>query len=94
MNDKQKMTRQISIRVDDAQYQRLLTVADQIAEVSRGQKPEVTEILRSIIGWGNRGLLTDIERAFIAGDIDALHGEFPAVPKAASGSGKLKAAKG
>lgn len=79
MTNKKRLDRRLSIRMDESQWERLEQVAKDIALTSRGQKPDLSEIIRAIIGWGNRDLVTPEEKAFLAGDIPSLHG--PHVPK-------------
>lgn len=69
-----KRTKQIGIRLTDEEWDRLVKIQDNIALVSRGQRPEIVEIVRSILGLGNKGLVSPEERAFLAGEISSLHG--------------------
>lgn len=70
-----KKSKYIGFRISAEEFEKLAAVQDNIDLVSRGQKPDVADIIRSILGWGNRGLLSKEERLFIAGDIPALaHG--------------------
>ena len=73
-----RMKRQklIALRLNDAEWARLIKVQDNIALSSRGQRPELVEIIRSILGLGNRGLVSAEERAFFSGDTPNLHGPF------------------
>lgn len=68
-----KKSKYIGFRISAEEFEKLVAVQENIARVSRGQKPDVAEILRTIIGWGNRSLVSQEERSFIAGDIPALH---------------------
>lgn len=62
-----KKSKQLGIRITAEEYARLERVQADIALNSRGQKPEISEILRAVIGWGNKMLVSPAERAFIAG---------------------------
>jgi len=63
--------KRINLRIEGDVYERILDVIDRIAQESpRGLKPELSEIIRSLCGWGNPNLLTDDERAYLAGSID------------------------
>jgi hypothetical protein len=70
-----KKSKYIGFRISHEEFVRLEEVQDNIARVSRGQKPDIAEIIRSIIGWGNKELVSQEERSFIAGNIPALHGD-------------------
>ena len=69
-----KKEKQIGIRLTGDEWEKLLKVQDNIALMSRGQKPDIADIVRSIIGFGNPELVSPEERAFLAGRIPALHG--------------------
>jgi hypothetical protein len=69
-----KKTKYIGFRVSAEEFGRLEAVQSSIALSSRGQKPEITDIIRSILGWGNKNLVTVEERAFLAGEIPSIHG--------------------
>ena len=69
----ERKDKRINLRIEAHVYERILRVIDRIAQESpRGLKPELSEIIRSLCGWGNPNLLTDNERAYLAGSIDAL----------------------
>lgn len=72
MSDKKK-SRQISLRADEDQINRLDKLADHIQNTDkRGRRPDYSEILRSVIGWGNSKLLTNSERKYLAGNTDEI----------------------
>ena len=69
----ERKDKRINLRIEAQVYDRILQVIDRIAKESpRGLKPELSEIIRSLCGWGNPNLLTEKERAYLAGSIDAL----------------------
>ena len=68
-----RKTKQLGIRIYDAEWKRLCAVQENIGFVSRGQKPEISEIIRSVMGWGNRSLVSENEKLFLAGDIPTLN---------------------
>jgi len=69
----ERKDKRINLRIEANVYDRILHVMDRIAQESpRGLKPELSEIIRSLCGWGNPNLLTDNERAYLAGSADAL----------------------
>lgn len=47
-----KKTKYLGFRISMDEFDRLVTVQESIAAQSRGQKPEISDIIRSIIGWG------------------------------------------
>lgn len=67
-----KKSVQLSLRMDDDQHGRLVDVQEHIALCSRGMKPDLMEIIRSIIGWGNPDLVTDEEKAYLRGELQSL----------------------
>jgi hypothetical protein len=76
-----KKNKQLGIRVTDSEMGRLMAVQDNIALGSRGQRPDLVEIIRSILGWGNKELVSENERKYLAGDTDSLHGEHPPISR-------------
>ena len=73
MAHKKKLTRRIAVRADEEQYARIIAVQEDIALFSRGQKPEISDIIRAILGWSNPDLVSPEERAFLSGT-GPLHG--------------------
>jgi len=67
-----KKSIQLSLRMDEDQHGRLVDVQEHISACSRGMKPDLMEIIRSVIGWGNPDLVTPEERAFLRGELSAL----------------------
>lgn len=67
-----RRTKQIGVRIYAEEWKRLCDVQENISGISRGQKPDISEIVRSLIGWGNRMLLSEAEKAYLAGDINSL----------------------
>lgn len=63
-----KRNKQIGLRVNDEELHKLNSVANSIASNARGMKPDITEIIRSVMGWGNKKLVSPEERAFLAGE--------------------------
>lgn len=70
-----KKTKYVGFRISMDEFARLELVREHIATCARGQKPEVADILRSILGWGNPDLVTQAERDYIAGKISVLPGD-------------------
>lgn len=69
----ERKDKRINLRIEANVYDRILHVMDRIGQESpRGLKPELSEIIRSLCGWGNPNLLTDNERAYLGGSVDAL----------------------
>jgi len=60
-----KKSIQLSLRMDEDQHGRLVDVQEHISACSRGMKPDLMEIIRSVIGWGNPDLVTPEERAYL-----------------------------
>ena len=81
-----KKTVQIAIRLDDDENEMLLAVQEHIAACSRGMRPDLAEIIRSLIGWGNPDLVSPEERAYLRGELKSLD---PGEPKKAAGSDVL-----
>jgi hypothetical protein len=76
-----KKTKYVGFRVSIEEFSRLEMVQEHIAISSRGQRPEISDILRSIIGWGNRKLVSAEERAYLAGDIPRIgESDKPEIP--------------
>ena len=67
-----KKSIQLSLRMDEDQHGRLVDVQEHISACSRGMKPDLMEIIRSVIGWGNPDLVTPEERAYLRGELAAL----------------------
>lgn len=92
MESNGKLTKRISVRATDDQIKRLEDVAENIAAESRGgRRPDISEIVRSILGWDNHTLVSVMEREYIAGNIAAIHGSFPPGPSLASSIDKSQA---
>lgn len=81
-----KKTVQIAIRLDDDENEKLLAVQEHIAQCSRGMKPDLTAIIKALIGWGNLDLVSPEERAYLRGELKALN---PAELEKASGGDVL-----
>jgi hypothetical protein len=70
-----KKSKYIGFRISAEEFERLVAVQENIAHVSRGQKPDIADVLRSVIGWGNRELVSIDERSFLAGEIPNIKAE-------------------
>ena len=71
MENKKKVI-QIGVRLEDYQHKMLVNVQEHISACSRGQAPDIAEIVRCLIGWGNQLLVTQEERDYLAGKIPSL----------------------
>jgi len=67
-----KKVMQVGIRLDEKQHEMLTAVQDHIAACSRGQAPDISDIIRCLIGWGNQALVTKEERDYLSGKTSAL----------------------
>jgi hypothetical protein len=84
MKAREGFAKQLTMRVRETELQRLNAVADNIAAASRGQRPNIVDIIRAILGWDNPDLVTPEEKAYIAFRTNALHGPFVASKAATS----------
>ena len=67
-----KKTKYIGFRVLETEFALLEVVREHIAADARGIKPEITDIIRSLIGFGNQSLVSNEERDYLAGKITSL----------------------
>ena len=69
----------VQARITEAQKARFMALLGEIQK--RQSYMEPADLLRVFLGLDKRVQLTDRERAFMSGDVESIHGSYPAVPK-------------